>query len=249
MYSEINTEHGIATIKLWLDRHRHALPDDYPIKLVTDGLELVMNNNVIQFDDSYWLQLSGTVMGASSACMYATISYSYHEETALPSPTSTLSIRYYHRFIDDGIYVMTSEPNVTPEASCHRVTEIMNDFDEPGKRLEMDSYGTCQVCGFPRPDTDNWTRRKTQNENLPEGDEFVLVHTPIFCLRPRCTQRTYPRTATLRRFRLHKTDRLDYVKAAKSFCQRLLNRGHDFIQLKKIFLSAAVELKKLSPPT
>ena len=51
--------------------------------MVLKALQLVMSNNVFQFDDTFWLQLTGTAMGTSLACMYATIYYSYHEETAI----------------------------------------------------------------------------------------------------------------------------------------------------------------------
>ena len=51
--------------------------------MVLRATELVMFNNVFQFDDTYWLQLTGTAMGTSLACIYATMYYSYHEETRI----------------------------------------------------------------------------------------------------------------------------------------------------------------------
>ena len=49
--------------------------------MILEATELIMKNNVFQFDDTYWLQLTGTAMGTSMACALATIYYSYWEET------------------------------------------------------------------------------------------------------------------------------------------------------------------------
>jgi hypothetical protein len=83
MYTNIDTPHGLTTLSNWLHLHRHELPRDYPIDMVISATELVMLNNIIQFDDTYWLQLTGTAMGTSLACIYATIYFSYHEETSI----------------------------------------------------------------------------------------------------------------------------------------------------------------------
>jgi hypothetical protein len=81
MYSNINTNHGIATIAQEL--HRAELPRDVPTALVLDGLNTIMRYNVFSFGSRRFLQLDGTAMGTSRACNYATIYYSYHKETNL----------------------------------------------------------------------------------------------------------------------------------------------------------------------
>ncbi len=115
MYTNIDTKHGLRTLKDWFDLHAKELPQGYPTEMVLKAVELVMSNNVFQFDNTYWLQLCGTAMGTSSACMYATIYYSYHEETALLSPTKSLPIRYYSLLIDSLIHVLMSYPHHTSE--------------------------------------------------------------------------------------------------------------------------------------
>ena len=86
MYSNIDTMHGIDTVHSWLLQHHHddGFPDDLRpdnmINKLVDLLQLVMTLNIFSFSDTNWLQLRGTAMGTSIACVYATIYYSYHEE-------------------------------------------------------------------------------------------------------------------------------------------------------------------------
>ena len=110
MYSNINTDHGIATIARWLELHRSELPRDFPTALVLDGLDTVMRYNVFSFGSRRFLQLDGTAMGTSCACNYATIYYSYHEETKLLVDDTHLLL-FYRRYIDDALIIQRAEHN------------------------------------------------------------------------------------------------------------------------------------------
>ena len=69
-------------------------------------MALVMQNNVFEWGDLYFLQLLGTAMGTSAACMWATIYFGVHEnDTLLPRFSNNLLL--YCRFIDDifGIWI------------------------------------------------------------------------------------------------------------------------------------------------
>jgi hypothetical protein len=72
MYTNIDTPHGLHTLTNWFKLHQHELPHNFPTDMVLSATELVMTNNVIQFDDTFWLQLTGTAMGTTLACIYAT---------------------------------------------------------------------------------------------------------------------------------------------------------------------------------
>ena len=63
-------------------------------------MALVMRNNIFEWGDLYFLQLCGTVMGTSSAVMWAMIYYCVHEvNTLLPQHGHLMPL--YKRFIDD----------------------------------------------------------------------------------------------------------------------------------------------------
>jgi hypothetical protein len=115
MYTNIDTVHGLDTISNWLKLHRQdilAEHSSYPFALIMELLRIVMDNNVFQFDDCWFHQQNGTAMGTSVACIYATIYYSYHEETKI-LPTYRSSLLYYRRFIDDVLAVWIPPPNTS----------------------------------------------------------------------------------------------------------------------------------------
>jgi hypothetical protein len=88
MYTNIDTEHAILVINQWLNdlSQKVQLPPGFPLIPLKKVLEIVMRNNVFEFGDTRYLQLMGTAMGTSSACMYATIYFAIHEmETLLPN--------------------------------------------------------------------------------------------------------------------------------------------------------------------
>ena len=134
MYTNIDTAHGLQTLKDWLHLHRHDLPEDYPTELILRATRLVMYNNVFQFDDTYWLQRTGTAMGTNLACVYATIYYSYHEETRiLPTFGLTQSQRnppllLYGRLIDDAVQIWDTRqfpPDLTLYTFVEKITATM----------------------------------------------------------------------------------------------------------------------------
>jgi hypothetical protein len=65
-----------------------------------------MTSNVFQIDDTFWWQHIGMAMGTPCACIYATTTYGYHEQTKnLPRHTKNLAL--LGRFIDDMIGIWT----------------------------------------------------------------------------------------------------------------------------------------------
>ena len=106
MYTNIDTQHALEVISSWLDRLRNEskLPTDFPLDAIKEAMVLVMTNNIFVFGDLYFLQLLGTAMGTSAACMWATIYYGIHENNSL-LPTHNNNLLLLRRFIDDMIVV------------------------------------------------------------------------------------------------------------------------------------------------
>jgi hypothetical protein len=109
MYTSIPTAPALREIARYLRRNRALFPD-VPVKALVDALTLVMKNNVVQFGDTHWLQLSGAAMGTPPAPPYATLFYAIFEDTLIEEFGANLF--YYRRFIDDilGIWVPCQDP-------------------------------------------------------------------------------------------------------------------------------------------
>ena len=97
-----------------------------------------MNNNTFMFGDTYWIQLCGTAMGTSCACIYATLFYTYHEKTAL-LPIFHQHIILYVRFIDDIFVIWKND--------CE---DIFKEFKNslPYGKLEWDTTPIDTMCNF-----------------------------------------------------------------------------------------------------
>ena len=100
MYTNIDTDHAVKVISTWLDNLKDQLLQDFPLSAVKAAMILVMRNNLFEWGNMYFLQLLGTAMGTSAACMWATIYFATHEiNTLIPRYTNNLLI--FRRFIDD----------------------------------------------------------------------------------------------------------------------------------------------------
>ena len=110
MYTDIDTQHGLETICKWFDLNQQDLPPLYPVDAVIDGLAIIMERNAFQLGDSDWLQGRATAMGTSAACMYATIYYSYREETRVLTNDNKYKLVLYKRYID-GTLALQSAPS------------------------------------------------------------------------------------------------------------------------------------------
>jgi hypothetical protein len=237
MYVNIDTEHAVATLRKWFALHKAKgqLPKDYPVELVVQGTRLVMTNNVFDFDDVSFQQLNGTAMGTSMACMYATIYYSYHEETAIIPKKDELGIVFFRRFIDDGFVIQLMTPGVHA-----RLVHIFNSFGEKGKRLQWTSTSPSNTVNFLDLglyiDKDGFIKSRTYEKamNLHLYIPHHSAHSPSVLKSLIHGQ--------LRRFWLQNSNKNDYVVFVYRFLNHLVNRGYDRDELKPLFLEASDKL-------
>jgi hypothetical protein len=80
MYTNINTTLGLQAINNLIDTYHEEILGNFPKEFFLTNLEVIMNNNVFSFGNTFWIQLQGTAMGTRAAPLYAIIIYGYHEK-------------------------------------------------------------------------------------------------------------------------------------------------------------------------
>ncbi len=140
MYTNINTDIGITSIKDFLEINKIKISQDFPHSLFLQVLELVMRNNIFAFSDTYWHQRSGTAMGTPAACAYAMITFGHYENTTILQDF-TPNLLYYKRYIDDvvGIWLPPEQNNT---ALWSQFKEKLNGWGQLNWKIEDPSKHT-----------------------------------------------------------------------------------------------------------
>ena len=132
LYTNIPHEDGIQKVKDFLKKHNAPQEE---LTLVETLLEHILKKNYFEFNNEYYLQISGTAMGTRCAPNYAIIFMAELEEKFLS--TLTLKPRIWKRFIDD-IFIIWSHG----ENELQKLLEQLNQFHPTIKFTEEHSeYG------------------------------------------------------------------------------------------------------------
>ena len=68
----------------WIKEFPEQIPHDFPpLTFLMSTLQLIMSENVFEFDNTQYHQKTGTAMGTPTACEWETLTYGYHERTVL----------------------------------------------------------------------------------------------------------------------------------------------------------------------
>ena len=236
MYTNIDTDHAIDVISLWLDSLRGQLPDRFPLDAVKEAMSLVMRNNVFEWGDCYFLQLLGTAMGTSAACMWATIYFAVHEAGHL-IPTYDQHLLVFLRFIDDifGIWIDANDATAWDafKADTNNFGILTWEFEEPSNSVDFLDL-TISI-------ENNSIVTKTYQKamNLYQYIPPTSAHPPgmmkgiIYGL--------------LRNYKLQNTRESDYLDMAELLFRRHVARGWSKAIMKEYILSADMKLRNPTP--
>ena len=95
MYTNINTVVVLELLTIYLQKYGFF---PVPHSLNMEALELVINNNVFIFGDTFWIQLLRTEMGTPPALDWATLFFAIKKEKLL---SLFLQLAFYKQYIDD----------------------------------------------------------------------------------------------------------------------------------------------------
>ena len=73
LYSNIPHELGTQAISFWIEKYPEILHN----KFITEGIEIILNNNFFQFNNINYIQTLGTTMGTKMAPTYETLTLAY----------------------------------------------------------------------------------------------------------------------------------------------------------------------------
>jgi hypothetical protein len=237
MYTCIDTDHGIKTVKLWLTKHEHELPAGFPpIDLICSGLELAMKNNVFEYNNTKWLQLQGIAMGTSAACTYATIYFAYHEETILFS--KELKPFFYCQKIDDALIIDT---NCSDKKYTNFIKALNNFSNGTNKPLEWIPTKPSKSVDF----LDLTISINDDNEIITKTYQKPMnlhLYIPPHSAHSSGTLKGLI-YGSIRRFWTQNSRTSDYENIVSKFFQHLCERGHNINNLQQLFLQAAEHIK------
>jgi hypothetical protein len=225
MYTNIDTHHAMIVFRQWFRDYSTEIPTDFPKELFLAVLEIVMTRNVFSFDDTFWLQIAGTAMGTSCACMYATLYYALHERQSILRSHGH-QLLYFKRFIDDifGIWIGGDTP---------AWTQFQNDLSFGSLRWETTKLSSSVVFLDLEisldPDNQCLTTRTYQKAmNL-------FLYIPPTSAHPPGVLKSIV-YGNLQRFWKQNTHRSDFVRVAGQFAQHLIARGHHPDVVRELFL-------------
>jgi len=232
MYTNIDTQQAILSMRSFIHDNANNIPNDFPTTLFLQLLEIVMTNNIFSFDDTYWLQLTGTAMGTPAACSYATITYGQHENSQI-FPKFGQRLLYYKRCIDNifGIWIPSEMDDNTIWEQFK--TELNNWASLRWKIENRSNKPVFLDLNIQLINTKIHTSTFQKDLNLYLYIPSLSAHPPS-CLKGLIA-------GEMRRYWLQ-NDPEDFQQILSKFIERLLNRGHTLENLTPILNQAARSL-------
>jgi len=216
MYTNIDTQQAINSMQDFIQVNLDKIPSNFPTTLFLNILEIVMNNNIFSFGDTFWLQLTCTAMGMPAACSYATITFGQHENIHL-LPKYRSHLLYYKHYIDDifGVWLPSETDN------CDTWDQIKNDLnswvglhwktEEPShKTVFLDLNIQITVV-------------KIHTSTYQKSLNLYLCIPPLSVHPPSCFKGLI--TGEIRRYWLQ-NDPKTFQDILAKFLEHLLNKGH-----------------------
>jgi hypothetical protein len=235
MYTNIDTLHALNEITEFLQNN--PFPNEVNIPALIDGLRIVMTHNTFRFGDTFWIQLTGTAMGAPPAPMYATLYYYLQEAKIIPTHHN---IFYYGRYIDDGFGIWIPHPDA--ELDEHLWQQYLADtaygklkWEATARSSSLDFLDlTITICGD-----------KLSTKLYEKALNLYLYLPPHSSHSPNMT-RGIIRGMILRIFRLT-SDNTNVQQCIQQFYDRLVARGFSRHYLLPIFQKSLMETAIAAP--
>jgi hypothetical protein len=230
MYTNINNTHGIEIIGKWLIDYSNDVPENFPSEFLLKTLNIIMSNNIFQFDNTFWLQTCGTAMGTSCACSYATLYWAYIERKHI-LPKWSHALPFLRRFIDDKLGIWTGS-----EEEFLLFIQDLNSYSQ----LKWTSSGLTSSVNFLDITVTIEESGKISTKTFQKPTNLHLYIPPTSAHPPGVLKSLI--FGNLQRYWQQNTYVTDFVNIATQFANRLLARGYEKSTIEKLFNEAARKL-------
>jgi hypothetical protein len=236
MYTNIETAHGIEVVRSWFTLYKEKLPPNTPAEFVIDALSLIMNDNILQFGNTYWRQKQGTAMGTSCAVNYANLYVGLLEVLKI-LPNFKNNLLFYMRFIDDGFGVWIDTPEQPNSWELFMAT-----FNDWGV-LKWTTTGRTNSVVFLDLTIKIQAKTKLLHFSSYAKEMNLHLYIPPTSAHPPGMIRGLV-FGRLRHYWEQNTETSDFLHSSTNLMQYLVNRGHSRQNLLPIFLEITRRLEK-----
>lgn len=103
LYTNIPHNEGVEAVKSFMKTHK----TEEESEMLGHLTEAVLTNNIFEFNNQFYLQISGTAMGSRMAPAYANIFMDNFEKTHLPN--APIQPIFWKRYLDDILIIFTCD--------------------------------------------------------------------------------------------------------------------------------------------
>jgi hypothetical protein len=241
MYSNIDTDTGVNAFVNLFKVYKNQIPQNFPKDLFLKVLQMVMDNNIFKFGDTFWLQTQGTAMGTPTTPLYSILTFGFHENTTILN-TFQANLLYYKHFIDDifGVWIDNKTKGNTPinkETSWDKFRQQLDTFGSLRWNKETPSTATNFLdLTIEIKDEKLVTTTYQKPLNLYLYIPPLSAH-PLSCIRGLITGEIY-------RYWLQNTELDDFTNITANFILHLIQRGHQLHQIIPMLQTAAANRPK-----
>jgi hypothetical protein len=234
MYTNIATHHALDEIGNYLRSSPLPAEETVNVDALIAALRIVMTHNVFRFGDTFWVQLSGTAMGAPPAPMYATLYFAIHESRIIPDFPE---LHFYRRYIDDGFGIWIPNPTTSSTVDLQRWESFKTKFGNYGQ-LTWEFTDRCRSIDYLDL-TLSFTPTGRINTSLYEKALNLYLYLPSHSAHPPGVLKGLIRGAFVRIQRLTSDPNLRLDQFRRLYI-RLRARGYTPEQLQPHFESASI---------
>ena len=108
LYTNTSHEFGLRAIECFVSYYRQSINPRFTAQFIFEFASFILSINSMTFDEMFYLQIQGTVMGTIFALTYATLSMGFHEielyaiiRKKFTLPVSNYFEQNWGRFLDD----------------------------------------------------------------------------------------------------------------------------------------------------